>query len=252
MRFGDFTLLIGVFVSVLSFGCGSTPLESEAPIKGGQVKLSGQLEEQLVELFVSARSFDAASPLAQKLYQDRPNDARPAYLLGVILREKGVFEESKRFLLEAISRDPSHSDAYDALGILYGVQGQIKEAITAHQKATVLSPKQAKYWHNYGFALSMNRDFKEAIKSFQTALSLAPDQKRSFVNLAFAYGALGQYDEMHRYLSQALSEAEVEFNIGMMREKRGERREALTHYQKSLLLNQHLAEAREAIKRLQL
>ena len=172
-------------------------------------------------------------------------------MIGVILREKGVYEEAERFFLEALSKDHAHSDAYDALGILYGIRGQIDQALKAHKKATDLKPKIAKYWHNYGFALCLAQKFKEAIKAFQRSLSLAPEQERTFVSLAFAFGALGDYQEMRRYLSQVLTTAQVEFNLGVVREKRGEREVALAHYRRALSLHQNFELARESIGRLE-
>ena len=246
-----FSSVVLLICSSILLSCGSAHIAENTTVRGGEVKIEGLLEEELLELFVNSRSFDAASPLAQKLYREHPKKARPAYLLGVILREKGVFEESKRFLLEAISRDPTHSDAYDALGILHGVQGQLEEALSAHKRATEIMPKNPKYWHNYGFALSVSKKFQAAIKAFQKSLSLAPDQKRTFVNLGFAHGALGQFKEMRRYLSQALKAAEVEFNIGFVMEKRGELSEAISHYKSAISLNPHLTQARSALERLE-
>ena len=151
------------------------------------------LQEDMVALFIQAKAFDAAAPAAQKLYQERKGQANPAYWMGVILREKGVYSEAEKYFLEALSRDVKHGPSYDALGILYGIQGKLKQALDAHKTATKLEPKNAKYWNNYGFALGINKHFDLAVQAYEKSISLAPQEKRSFINLAFILGAQAQY-----------------------------------------------------------
>ena len=120
------------------------------------------LQQDLLELFLKARSFDAASPLAQKFYQTQKKQPDPCYYMGVILREKGVYEEAERYFLEGLTYDAKHARTYDALGILYGVQNKRVRSLKAHQKAVELDQTNPKFWHNLGFALSINKQLDQA------------------------------------------------------------------------------------------
>ena len=217
-----------------------------------QSKKARALQEDMVALFIQAKAFDAAAPVAQKLYQEQKGQANPAYWMGVILREKGVYSEAEKYFLEALSADAKHGPSYDALGILYGIQGKLKQALNAHKKATELEPKNAKYWNNYGFALSLNKHFDLAIQAYEKSISLAPQEKRSFVNLAFILGAQAQYKKAEHYLSQALPTAAVFFNLALIYEKQGKFEESLSSYQKAVRENPNFTKAKQAIKRVKL
>ena len=244
----NFSLTVGGLIFYL-YGCGGSLSEQNELAQANRV-VTQALQMDMVELFVESRSFDAASPLAQKLYQENPKDAQPAYLMGVILREKGVYVESEKYFLEALIKDNKHAKTYDALGILYGVQGQLEQSIKAHKQAIKIEPKNAKFWNNYGFALSIHREFEKAIKALQRSLSIVPSEQRTFVNLAFVYGALGQDKNAKHYLSQVLSPVEVYFNLGVIQEKRGDLQIALKNYQKAFESNQKFDVARQAFDRL--
>lgn len=235
------------------FSCGAIPSDpnhTSTSKSAEQKEKNKALQEDMVALFIQARAFDAAAPVAQKLYQEHKDKPTPAYWMAVILREKGVYSEAKKYFLEAISKDDKHGPSYDGLGILYGIQGELKQALWAHKKATDLDPKNAKYWNNYGFALSLNKDFDLAIKAYERSISLAPQEKRSFINLAFIYGAQLKYKKAEHYLSQSLPPAAVSFNLALIYEKQGKLKESLSYYQKALKENPSFIKAQQAIKRL--
>ena len=226
----------------------NTRSANRAPVD--QSEKARALQEDMVALFIQAKAFDAAAPVAQKLYQEQKGQANPAYWMGVILREKGVYSEAEKYFSEALDADAKHGPSYDALGILYGIQGKLKQALAAHKKATELEPKNAKYWNNYGFALGLNKHFDLAVQAYEKSISLAPQEKRSFVNLAFILGAQEQYKKAEHYLSQALPTVAVFFNLALIYEKQGKLKESLDSYQKAVRENPNFSKAKQAIKRL--
>ncbi len=238
---------LGFTAMMLGLGaCG--PIEPQETIP--QTQKQQALQEDMVALFVQAKAFDAASPVAQKLYQQHKDRPGPAYWLGVILREKGVYSESEKYFLEALTKDPKHAPSFDGLGILYGVQGKLPQAIKAHKQAIEIENTNAKYWNNYGFALSLNQDFSSAIKAYEQSIRLAPHEKRSFVNLAFVYGAQNKHKEAEHYLSQVLPKEAVFLNLALIYEKQGQLQKAQNLYQKALQKNPHFSKAQVALKRL--
>lgn len=209
------------------------------------------LHFDLVELFLSSNAYDAASPVASKLYHDHPTDPRPSYYLGVILRERGVFEEAERYFLEAIKRDASFALAYDALGVLYGMQNQLDRALAAHQRATEIDPNGAKFFHNLGFALTLSRSYPKAIKAYQKSITLAPNHKKTYVNLGMTYGVMGQYTEATRMFKQALSPADVWLNLGLIQERRGELKRAHESFDEALKIQPQLRSAQRGLRRVE-
>jgi tetratricopeptide (TPR) repeat protein len=229
-----------LWISLASCGGTETGLKSH-PNKA--------LHFDLAELFLTSNAYDAASPIARKLYNTHPNDPRPPYYLGVILRERGVFEEAERYFLESIKRDAQFALAYDALGVLYGVQSRLKRAIAAHQRATEIDPKNPKSWHNLGFALTLARDYQGAIKAYQKSITLAPNHKKTYVNLGMTYGVLGQDEEAARMFKQALSPAQVWYNLGVLQERRGDLKQAHFSFDEALKIEPQLKIIQQSVTR---
>ena len=240
---GRLTLVIITLIWGTLSGCGGSD-----PGLNGQPNAA--LHFDLTELFLTSHAYDAASPVAQKLYHEHPQDPRPPYYIGIILRERGVFEEAERYFLEAIKRDARFALAYDALGVLYGMQNQLKRAQSAHLRATEIEPKSAKFWHNLGFALTLSRDYPEAIKAYQKAVTLAPNHKKIYINLGMTYGVMGHYEEATRMLKQALSPSQVWLNLGLIQERKGDLELATLSFDKALKLDPQLQAAQHALTRI--
>ena len=56
---------------------------------------------------------------ADQLHRERPRDPEALVLRGIVYRERGMWTESEKDLLEAIKLDGSSPEAHAALGILY-------------------------------------------------------------------------------------------------------------------------------------
>lgn len=59
---------------------------------------------------------------------------------GKELLDKGHPEAAIAFLEEATAVDPSHADAYLALGDAYALSGRVEKAIASYEKFLALSP----------------------------------------------------------------------------------------------------------------
>ena len=213
-------------------------------------KPTPSLHFDLVKLFMNARAYDAASPVAQKLYRDHPKDPRPPYYLGVILREREAFENAERYLLESIKRDPTFAPAHDALGILYGVQNRLSDALIAHRRATELAPRDAQFWHNLGFVLTLSKRYDQSIKAYQTALALAPEQKKIYHSLGLVYAVKGDDVSARRMLLQATTPAQAWLTLATLQERRGDLSLAQESFSKALELDPSLTRAERALTRI--
>lgn len=226
-------------------GCGGaqpTPDSAKSP----------DLQFDLAELFISSGAYDAATPIVTALRREHPEDPRASTLMGIILREKGVYAEAERLFVDALQRDVDYAPAHDALGILYGVQNFGDRAVKAHRRATELAPENAKYWHNLGFALSLCRQFDDAVKAYQTSLRLAPDQQRTFINLALLHASRGRDEEALRLLKQTLTPTKAWFNLALVQERRGDLISARVSLDEALRLTPHHKEAKQLLDRVRL
>ena len=166
---------------LLTGGCG-----------GGKPKpqVDNELRVNLAELLIQSKAYDEALPMIRKAMQVKPNDARLYYLMGITLRDKGIYTEAESTLKHALRLDPKLAATYNAIGVLYSLTHRLKEAIAVLKRAIEINPNVARFHNNLGFAHYLSGNYEEAVKSYESSLRYAPSEKRVFVNLGFALGAL--------------------------------------------------------------
>ena len=65
------------------------------------------------------------------------------YEKAVDLFSQGKREEAAEALKKILSKDPSHADAYESLGMVYYKMGRLDEAIEWTEKLAALKPEHA-------------------------------------------------------------------------------------------------------------
>ncbi|MDD2904574.1 MAG: tetratricopeptide repeat protein [Syntrophales bacterium] len=164
------------------------------------------------------------------------------------------------------------------------------EAVKEFQEATRLSPDSALAYYWLGRGYFYRQDKEQAEKAFQQALQLDPKHYLSMISLGRLYSLdLKKLDQAEKLLLQALDEspdnlegrfvlgvvyglkrnkqkalnefnftfakegelALYHFEIGRILESTGDKKPALAHYRRALVLNPKLAVAQEAAKRLE-
>ena len=99
-------LAVGVLGGV-GAGCGGAtggPRDREAEIKAAQQpelppldgKVDDELRIQLAELLIHEGAHENAVPIVREALARKPQDARLHYLLGTLLRDRGVYDEAER------------------------------------------------------------------------------------------------------------------------------------------------------------
>jgi tetratricopeptide (TPR) repeat protein len=94
--------------------------------------------------------------------------------LGVLLSEKGLWEEAEEVYLKAITVDPKRLEAYNDLGCLYIKRGELRRAEDMLNKALKVNPLFAKAYYNLGVIYAENKEIKKAIAFWQEALKIDP------------------------------------------------------------------------------
>lgn len=205
-------------------GCGarSTPAQEppREPLSDGE--MDSAITVQLAETLISSGAAANAVPLLRRALAREPDDARLHYLLGLVLRDRGVYAEAERELNLAIrladTQKVETAPIYSGLGILYDISGRPLDARVAHEKATQRAPDVAQFQNNLGFSYYLAGDYDAAIKCYEHALSKSPNADRVYINLGFALAAKGDEAGAMRMFKQTLTHAEALNNLALAHE----------------------------------
>jgi hypothetical protein len=155
------------------------------------------------------------------------------------LRRSGDLTGAQKLYYALLATAPDHPDAHHGLGMIYGQQGNAREAVRevslslqarpsfaegwfelcdfadqmrqyelsrfAGEQAVRLQPDFARAWLRYGLALSRLEKDEDAIKAFQRAIALDPAQAKAWVNLAVVLKSLGRFAEAESALCKAIN-----------------------------------------------
>ena len=115
-----------ISVTALLVSCGGAQSEAQ------KTEDRQALRVELAELLIQARSYDEAAPILRAALRRRPRDPKLHLLLGVTLRDKGVYREAERALRRALELNPKLAEGHSALGVLLSLTSRHELAIKAH------------------------------------------------------------------------------------------------------------------------
>ncbi len=124
-----------------------------------------------------------------------------------------------RAALEAVcAHEPADAEAWLALGVLHGLQGDFAQAERCCRTAVEHAPDSSEAHTNLGVALAGRRDHPAAVDCYRRALVLRPDHAPIHNNLGAALNALGQSAEAKVCYERAIAlnpnYAEAHYNLG--------------------------------------
>lgn len=125
-------------------------------------------------------------------------------------------QEAKSLLLNAVQLDPKSAKGYFQLGVAYMKLKEYPEAIEAYKKSGTLDPNFPDTYFNLGYIYAMGKDFSKAEKMYNRTVNLKPS-----------------------YLDEAL------FNLGMVQEWQGKRKESIENLERALSVNPNNEMARK-------
>jgi len=165
-----------------------------------------QYQESLQTEFLN-EAFNAAQR-AKELNRESPE---VHITVGIILREMGQNEDSRRELTEAIRLDPKSADAYRELGYAFIQLNQPEKAEAAFKTAIDLNKDAWSGYSHLGYFYLIRKEYAKAVQNFQKVIELTPDNTRGYSLLGTAYFYL--YD-----LRQAVQATEKALSIKATRE----------------------------------
>ena len=129
--------------------------------------------------------------------------------------------EAKTVLQQAIAKDPRSVQGYFQLGHAHVKLKEYPKALDAYAKAGEIDPNFADAFFNMGYVHAVRKEYDKAEQMYAKVVKLSPI-----------------------YVDEAL------FNLGMVQEKQGKRKESLQNIEKSLSINPGNEPARKALARM--
>ncbi len=216
-------------------GCATQSSNTKKELSLGEAT---QMRYAMAEKLVEKGDYDRALPYLRQLLEENPKGAQVLHLLlGIVLREKGMYGAAELEFKAVIAVDPQNARAHAAWGILLDKQNKHQQAERHHRRAIKLYPHSGDYKNNLGFCLFLQRRYAEAKEILEDAIHQDPSLRRAFNNLGFVLGLEGDLQGAMQSFRQAGSSAMAYNNIGLIHELRGQPQAARRYYQRALKIN---------------
>jgi tetratricopeptide (TPR) repeat protein len=160
---------------------------------------------------------------------------------GVTFYNQKNFSKAIQAYQKVIELDPTYVEAYNNLGIIYQMIGDVDRASAAYQKSTEINPKYEKGYNNLGILLLLRGRYEEASEAFQKALAINANNIESHIYLGILFKKKGQWQEAIESYQRALAvdplHGETHYNIALLYEQLENFELAVAHYQQFIQLS---------------
>ncbi len=194
----------------------------------------------------SLQRLDEARTILTELISAYPNDMRPYYTMGNILRSNKEFEEGIGYYTKAIEllgkEERSHWSVYYARGVCYERSKQWDLAEKDLMKALELDPDQELVLNYLGYSwVDQNINVKEAMRLIERAVEKKPRDGYFVDSLGWAYYRQNDFDNAVIHLERAVelkpSDPVINDHLGDAYWQVGRRLEAVYQWNYALSLN---------------
>jgi len=151
-------------------------------------------------------------------------DAVSLNISGDRLYEAGDVDGAVSEYKKALELAPAEVNVLNSLGVCYGYQGRLEEALSCFARVNALEPENLMAHFNRGYVLTMADEHVEALASFRRAAEIGPDNFEVLFQQGKTALAVGKVEEavssleraaslgdhrgvVHRYLGEALLSA---------------------------------------------
>jgi tetratricopeptide (TPR) repeat protein len=199
-------------------------------------------------LLVNRGRFDEVMAHFSEALRLQPDDADAHYNLGVALEKQGRLEEAMAHFSEVVRLRPDYADAHYSMAVILARQSKFNEAISHYSQALRVNPNYAEAHNNLGVALFSLGKLDKAIEHYRTALKLDPNFGKAHNNLGNALIQKGKLDEAIAHYSRALEirahYPEAHNNLGVALARQGKIDAAIVQFEKALQLKPDYTQAR--------
>jgi len=154
--------------------------------------------EQLVDLDVAAKQFDAALQRVNRELAGRPKQGGLYLLVAKIFMTQGNAAQAETTLLKAIELEPKNPGAYRLLAQMYFNAGENQKALAKLDAAIALAPKAIPALMLAAAIHSADKDYPGAAAAYEKILLVDPKFSPALNNLAYLYSEnLGKLDRAY-------------------------------------------------------
>ncbi len=147
---------------------------------------------------------DEAIAALQKSINLDPENLDGRIILGWTQHLAKKDEAAAASLWEAIYRSPTSLQAFNALGIVYLVRGDLSQAVVLHSWAALLKVDNEIAHYNLSLAYQRLKQYDLAIAYAQKAIELEPSNPHPFVALAIAQWTAGDRPKAKTIFREAI------------------------------------------------
>lgn len=187
------------------------------------------------------------TPKAEDLTPKNVN-ATTLFAHGHLLERQGEFDRAMMQYQRALELKPDFVTARNRLGITLNKVGKHDEATAQFRQAIEAQPNSAYLLNNLGFSLYLQGQHAESLGILKRAVEISPDFSRARMNYAVALAKTGQYDLAFQELTKVGSEADANYNVGMLLTEGGRYAEAAQRFEAALSFNPKLEAARTQLR----
>ena len=178
-------------------------------------------------------NMDAAVEAVYKAMKAEPESSKPTRELGYLYFKKHDFENAEKWLLKAADMNDLDVFAFHHLGELYLKRNDIDKASEYFDKAVTISPRHVSRSIEFAKVMVQKGMKKKAQKVFEKAIDLSGDTLLTQEAVAEFCLKNGMYDYalklMGSILSNVPTRSDIMFKMGIVNEKLGKHREALSY-----------------------
>lgn len=163
------------------------------------------------------------------------------YMMGLVNKEQGRFNESAQHLREAASLDPGYSQAFAALGTTNLAMNKVGEATANFKQAITINSKNSTAHFGLGRAYLAQNRIDDALKELNTSLYLFRNSAPVHLAMGECYqaqgntvGAIREFQESIRIKPEI---ADPYLRIADIREARGDLEHSIAELRSGIELN---------------
>jgi Tfp pilus assembly protein PilF len=159
-------------ISYFTLAAETDPSNPNPWVALGDMALEGGRLEEALGCYVEAlrRNPDAADVKIQ---------------IGYVLVEGNKHEEAEKYFRQALETDPGEYSAFLGLSECFRLTKRTAEQVAMVKQAMDMAPDDADVWNAQGVAYEVEGFLKEATEAYEKALHLAPYHRKAANNLGF-------------------------------------------------------------------
>ena len=194
--------------------------------------------DQLVELDLLEKHFDAARHRIRRQFQKTPDSPVAHFFEGKILAAEEKWDPAETELQKTLQLDPNFAGAYDLLVQIYLAANKLPQALSQLQTLLTKNPDNASALMTVALLHERTNDFAKACDAYERLLSIDPNFISALNNLAYLYAdRLNDLDKAYDLARKARelkgNDPAVADTFGWVLSKRGEYQQALPILQES-------------------